>query len=264
MKIIKNKVFTSILLASFILCLTVFSGCSDNSAQAPEETTTAAVTEAPTTAPPDDENFDLNLLHTFDKESDDPFAGVWHITDGQGKQYENFAYMFDGNEGAYLFSGNTGYFGKYSLDTDESGEKTFTSQLMFGINGVYTFEFSEGNKKLVLHDTETMEDTMLEKLESYSPLPSPDENPVIDKNILGAWASDDGDYVYFDKSGIMYQNLYNTMFTYSAYSAIDGKITANYFTGTEDATDEFTYSVKGETLTLNKFEYRKIPVSELK
>ncbi len=262
----KNKIISSVSLILCIFTLFAFSGCNENtSSSKPQsaETTAVPAAENVTSAPSDNNSFDLNTLHTFDPESEDPFSGVWSITEGQGSQYEGFAYLFDGDGGAILFTGNTGYHEKYILDTDENGEQTFTAQLMFGINGVYTYEFNSSNNEVVLTNTDSEQKTTMKKIENYSPVPSAPEKPETDKNILGAWKSEDGEYFYFDQSGIMYQNLYNTMFTYAVYSAKDGKIVAEYSTGVENTSDKYDYSVDGDTLTLNDFKYNRIDVEEL-
>lgn len=42
--------------------------------------------------------------------------------------------------------------------------------------------------------------------------------------------SDSGEYLCFDKSGIMYQNLFDYMFAFSNYTASEGKIVSTYTT----------------------------------
>lgn len=255
----------------FLLIVLIFcvSGCNSN-----ENTLTNTDDSKPTVTQPhqptapvsSNDNSDdsvLKSLHTFNPDSDDDFAGVWHIAEGQGSQYENFVYMFDGNETATLFAGNTGYIGKYTLEKDKDGNDTFSSHLMFGINGVYTYKFNDSKTEVILSATESENNTVLTKIESFDCIPIPDSNPKIDESILGAWKSEDGEYYYFDKNGIMYQNLYNTMFTYSSYSASDGKIISTYSTGTSEESDNYSYSVKNDILTLNGFEYKKITIDQI-
>ena len=60
----------------------------------------------------------------------------------------------------------------------------------------------------------------------------------------------------------MYHNQYNTMFNYAAYTAENSKIKATYSMG-DEMTDEYEYSLEGDTLKLNGYEYEKISVSEV-
>lgn len=249
-----------------LILLAALSGCQDDaqSSNVPEATTAAETTS------PNDVKFDPASLHTFDKNSDDPFAGVWQITDGSGSQFEDFRYLFDGDGGAVLFTGNTGYTAKYSTGTDKDGEATITAQMMFGINGEYIYEFNKSKDTAELSDPNSGQSLTIKKVENYSPLPTSDKNPVIDEKVLGAWKSEDGEYYYFGDDGIMYQNLYNTMFTYAVYSVKNGEITAQYSSGADEgksdsalSTDTYTYTADGDTLTLNGYEYSRIDTSEL-
>lgn len=67
-----------------------------------------------------------------------------------------------------------------------------------------------------------------------------------------------------EKSGIMYQNLFDYMFAYSNYTASEGKIVSTYTTSDQKTTDKYTYSVDGDTLTLNNDTYSRISFSDLK
>lgn len=256
----KKIIIKACLLAAAIASALLFAACGEenNSAQP----TTVAQSQA--TAETQPTKFDLNKLHTFDTTSKDPFSGVWHITEGDGAKYTSFAYMFDGNKTAFLMMGNTAFMQPYEVSTDDDGNCILTAQLMFGINGTFVAEFNTSKDAVALTDNESQQITKIEKLDDYSILPEPDKNPVIDESILGAWTSDDGEYYYFDKSGIMYNNLYNNVYTYSAYSARDGKIKSTYSTGTEDEEAEYTYSLKDGKLIINGYEYKKISTSDLK
>ena len=70
--------------------------------------------------------------------------------------------------------------------------------------------------------------------------------------------------IEIDKSGIMYQNLFDYMFAYSNYTASEGKIVSTYTTSDKKTTDKYTYSVDGDTLTLNNDAYSRISFSDLK
>lgn len=256
----KNFIIKVCLLAIMTASVLSFTAC-DNENSTIQPTTTV---QSQDTSAPQQIEFDLNKLHTFDPTSKDPFSGVWHITEGDGTKYENFSYMFDGNGTALLMMGNTAFMQPYEVATDDDGDCVLTAQLMFGINGTFVAEFNTSKDAVTLTDNESQQITKIEKLDDYSILPEPDKNPVIDESILGAWTSDDGEYYYFDKSGIMYNNLYNNVYTYSAYSAKDGKIKSTYSTGTENEEAEYTYSLKDGKLIINGYEYKKIPTSDLK
>lgn len=266
-KITKKIILRSASLVMTILLLTALTACNDNQNSTSETTdpsATQTTTAEPTTVPAQ-EDFDLSTLHTFDAVGGNRFAGVWKITDGQGSQYENFSYMFDGHNRAILFMGNTGYPENYSVDVDSENDENmiFAANLMFGINGEYSFKFNKDNTQVVLTQADSDVTTTLSKLDNFNYLPQLDENPTVDESIVGAWKSDDGEYFYFDESGLMYQNLYNKIYTYSAYSAKDGEISATYSTGASDETDTYTYSIDGNQLTLNGFSYNKISTIEL-
>lgn len=233
-----------------------FAGCNKNSSSDTADTT-AVATEPMTTEP--SKLTDINKLHSYDAENGDLFAGAWNITDGAGSKLESFVYLFNGSGKADLITDTTGYCGTYALDTEA---KTFKCQLMFGINGSYTYSKDDDNT-IVLTNTESKETTTLTKLASFDIVPIPDENPVIDKDLVGAWAADDGEYYYFDSNGIMYQNQYGTMYVYSKYSAEDGVITSEYRVGANESKDKLEYSVNGDELTLNNFEYKRITADKL-
>lgn len=264
----KNSLVKLLAVVTAVLSAAAFCSCSSNGNSTTSESTLATQNVQSTTqSAADSTDFDMKSLQSFDAESKDPFAGAWHITAGEGSKLSTFTYMFDGNGKADIIVDNMGYCGTYAKKTDSTdgnGEKanTFICQLMFGINGTYTYQFSDSNQKLVLTNTDDNKTTTMEKLESFDCVPIPDKNPVTDTAILGAWKSKAGEYYYFDKNGLMYNNQYGTMFTYYKYSAKDGKITAKYKMQKEN-TDNHKYSVEGNTLTLDGTEYTKISTSEL-
>ncbi len=252
-----KKFFIKALSASFALIFIIICvGCGNekNNDTSSQIETTSATT--PTEAA---KEFDIKNLHSYDADSTDPFSGAWHITDGEGKNFDSFVYLFDGSDRATLIIDNMGYLGKYSYQPEKG---LFTSQLMFGINGTYTYKFSDDNTKIELTNTEDKTTTNMEKIPNFNCIPTPDDNPKIDENLLGAWMSDNGEYFYFDEDGIMYQNQFNTMFTFSKYSVKDGQISSTYKME-EAITDTYKYSVENDTLTLDNYTYKKIPVDEL-
>lgn len=260
----KNTIIKILCAVLALSSAAVFSGCGE------EDDLVAATAAVETTTEDSKMNFseqaDLSKLYEIDYEGDE-LAGAWQITDGEGAKYKSFVYMFDGKGKAYLVIGTTGYVENYSLDSvaDESGKltKALTAQLMFGINGIYTTDFSEDKSTVVLTNAEDKTTTTLTRLASYSFIPIPDPEPVVDESLLGAWKDDNGEYFYFDKSGIMYNSINGLSFSFSKYSAKDGKITS-VTTTTQDDTTETAYSVSGDTLTYDGFKYSKIPSDELK
>ncbi len=204
------------------------------------------------------DEFTISSLHSYDIENGDVFAGAWQITDGTGSQLSHMVYLFSGDGSAVLIIGTTGYCETYTLDTDNS---EFTCQLMFGINGNYTYK-ADG-ESIVLTNIDSGETTTITRLASFDMIPLPDSDASIDDELVGAWMSEDGEYFYFDESGIMYQNQYGAVYTYFSYSAKDGKITAVYNAGSGDITDEYEYSVSGDTLTFDGYEYERTTTDNL-
>ena len=172
--------------------------------------------------------------------------------------------MFNGEGKSVLISGTSGYFGKYSYDTDDDNNPTFTTKLVFGLNGTYTYKLSDDKKTAELTNTDTKAVSTLKKTDDPDFIPTPDKDASIDENLVGCWMSDSGEYLCFDKSGIMYQNLFDYMFAFSNYTAKDGKIVSTYTTSDKKTTDKYTYSVDGDTLTLNNDTYSRISFSDLK
>ncbi|MCH5296140.1 MAG: hypothetical protein J1E85_00560 [Ruminococcus sp.] len=251
----KFKAIFAVVLAAMCVCM--FAGC-DKSESINEPTESTEHIEV--TGEAENKDFDLKSLHSFDLKNGNEFAGAWKITAGTGSKLDNFVYIFDGKSSANLVVGTTGYCGKYALDKTE---KTFTCQLMFGINGQYTYE-KNSDDEIVLTNIESKETTTLSRIASFDMVPIPMQNAKIDNAILGAWKSENGEYYYFDKSGIMYQNQYGTMFTYYKYSAKDGTITAVSNMGeAEDQTETFEYTVTDEELIIDGYEYIKTSTDDL-
>lgn len=165
-----------------------------------------------------------------------------------------------------LISGTSGYFGKYSYDTDDDNNPTFTTKLVFGLNGTYTYKLSDDKKTAELTNTDTKAVSTLKKTDDPDFIPTPDKDASIDDKLVGCWKSESGEYLCFDKSGIMYQNLFDYMFAYSNYTGqAECKIVSNIHTNpTKKQTDKYTYSVDGDTLTLNNDTYSRISFSDLK
>lgn len=261
------KLFIKLLCLSLVLSsVMIFAGCGEDENEL--VATTAAIEETTEDSKMNiTEQTDLSKLHTIDYENGDDFAGAWVITEGDGAKYKSFVYVFDGHQKAYLVIGTTGYYEKYQLETkkDDSGNtiNTLTLQLMFGINGVYKYEFSDDKNTVTLTKTDDNSVTKMQKSASFSYVPIPDPEPVIDEALLGAWSDGNGEYYYFDKSGIMYNSINDLNFTYAKYSAKDGKVTSTFTTNKEE-TVTTDYKVDGETLTYGTDKYTRIPVKDLK
>ena len=269
-----KKIFTIIIAASMAASCFSFTSCSQDKKDSSVAETTVEATvnkEKEDKATADevvDSEADLMMLHGVSQEPVNDFTGSWHITDGEGSQYKSFVYMFDGTTNAVLMTGSVGQIAKYSVadETDDNGNtKTyFASNMMFGINGKYTFKFSDDKQKVVLTSEDGKSKTTLERLATYEYIPIPAENPKIDEKLLGAWRSDDGEMMYFNKSGIMYEVIPGMNFYYATYSA-DGKtVKWDYsYKSDKNKTDKAEYTVSGNNLTLNGTAYVKISASEL-
>lgn len=229
-------------------------GCSNGNEQSsatPE--TTAAQTE--TTAPAETK-FSLEALHAPEDNPGDPFAGYWKITDGAGSNLESFIFLFNGDGMASIIIGNMGYCGAYSVGSDEkTGNETFKCQLMFGINGEYSYAVAEGGNKITI--TNNGEDSVLERVENPDFVTKAPENPQIDEKLVGAWDCGTGLYYYFGEDGRMYCNSYGTTFTYFTYSTKQSKVTAVYDMSGEQ-TDTYDYSFDGNDLVFDGMKYTKI------
>lgn len=250
------------ILCLLLVCASVmsFAGCNDNSDTT--ETTVPETTVAETTVADDDNKnvfTEIKDLHYYDAENGDAFAGAWQITEGTGSQYESFVYMFDGNNVATVFIGTTGSVYEYALKT-EDGKEVMTTQMMFGLNGTFTYEF-EGDE-VTLTDIDTSDVIKMKKLASFDYIPMPKENPQLDEKLLGAWMDDSGEYYYFDENGIMYNNMYGGTFTYGTYETENGKINSTY-TMIDEETDSYEYKFEGDTLYINDYAFEKIGFDEL-
>lgn len=256
-----NKIYKKFIAFSLaVMAVTAFAGCDNSESSSQTDTTVAQTTVTPTTvAQINDNTTDIKALHYYSEDGDD-IAGAWKITEGEGSQYENFVYMFDGKGKATLYVDNVGYLENYTLD---ESKKTFEATLMFGINGSYTYKVSDDKKSIEFTNTETKDKSTLTRIENFTMLPQAENAPKIDDKILGAWLSESGEYIYFGADGYMYDYLYGMTVTYSNYNAVDGVITSKYTMYDEILTDTYEYSVNGNALTLNGTVYNKIPASEL-
>ena len=239
------------------------AACSNGESSSSEVQTTAAETDATHDEAASDTKTarDVNLtdLHAINYDGNE-FAGAWHITErDEGETYRSFTYVFDGDSTCYLMMGSMGYISNYELNTDINQMAT---QMVFGINGKYTYEFSDDNNTLTLTDADTKKQTKLEKYMSFSCIPLPEADAKIDSELVGAWKDDSGGFLYFDDQGIMYETQKGLSFTFYNYSAEDGKINTKCFMPDETKAS-VEYSVDGDTLTYNGYKYEKAETSEL-
>lgn len=276
-----KKLFTRILCIALAVCSAMaLTACGNQKEEGSSVTSTTAETTAaaevtaaadttaasesvePTTADPAAIKYetDLTQLHALTKPGD-LFTGYWHITDGVGKRLTHFVFGFDGNKNAYLLIGTTGFIGVYNIHVVD-GVDTFSTKLMYGLNGDYTYEFSKDKKTAVLTNIANKQTTTIEKLDSYSSIPAPPKDFETDEKLLGAWADDNGGYLYFGKDGIMYNCQKNIAFTFYTYTASGGKLHANYSMDKENEEDD-TYSFKDGKLIFNDYAYNRISAENL-
>lgn len=239
------------------------SACGNGGSEQKETTapTAAETTAEPTTAPKEFvKETDLHNIHSFNAQGDQ-FAGIWQITDGVGSQLQSFYYEFDGNGTAYLMVGTMGFGATYGVRS-ENGKDIFITQLMYGLNGKYTYEFSKDRNTVTLTNIENNTTSTLTKANDYSPVPDAPEDPQIDEKLIGAWADERGNYLYFGKDGVMYDNQGGVTFYFYTYSAADGKISQVY-TMTDPVDETATYKFDGDSLIYNDLKYTSISADEL-
>ena len=106
-----KKIISSGLLALTIAVFT--TACSDAAGSsatadtASVQTTAEQTTKQLTKANASNESFDLRSLHVCKENADDDLVGIWQITAGEGSQYKDFYYMFNGEGKSVLISANT-------------------------------------------------------------------------------------------------------------------------------------------------------------
>lgn len=227
----------------FMICcgILIFSGCQKDESASSAQGTTAPESTVQTTA--------------ANSESD-PIIGTWKITDGTGTNYDTMSYVFKEDSAVYLALGNTAFVGKYSYSKTEQNQNTLTANLYFGINGTYTYAFSDNENTLTLKADETT--IVLSRQEDYSFMPEAPSDPVIDEQLLGDWSAADGNPITYSfyENGTMINNNYNQTITYAAYSAEDGEIQLSYSMGSpQEAT--YNYAFDGETLIIDGVEFKK-------
>ena len=155
--------------------------------------------------------------------------------------------------------GSMGYCGKYQLNEEK---KIFGTQQAVGLNGTYSYTFSDDGNTVELLDTDTKKTTTMQKQVSFTFIPRAEQDSEIDPELLGAWQDDSGGYIYFEDNGIMYETQKAMTFTFSTYSAKDGSIDTTYYM-LEAEKNTYSYEVSGDTLKYNGYEYKRIPADEL-
>ena len=263
-----KRMFLKMICAALALCsVLAFASCGDGKSSATETTTAPATTAVPSITAPQQttsgdvkKETDLSKLHGM-AEKGDLFSGSWKITEGAGSKLESFVFQFDGDGNAYLMVDTMGFIGTYAIKA-ENNQDLFITQLMFGLNGKYTYQFSKDKSSVVLTNIKDKTTSTLVKTDSYSCIPAAEDSPSIDEKLLGAWADGNGGYLYFDKKGIMYETQKGLTFTFYNYNAKDGTVTATYKMKTE-TTETAKYSVKDDTLTYKDYEYKRVSADEL-
>ena len=185
MNITKQIFKKTVLVGTIALSIAVFAGCSDSANSSTADTTkpteaqtTVQATEGTAKSGTTNESFDLKSLHTCKENDEDDLVGTWQITSGEGSQYASFYYMFNGEGKSILISGTSGYFGKYSYDTDDDNNPTFTTKLVFGLNGTYTYKLSDDKKTAELTNTDTKAVSTLKKTDDPDFIPTPRQRRI--------------------------------------------------------------------------------------
>ncbi len=261
-----KRFFALLLCAVIAFSCAALSGCGSDGKEnnggntaTPDEVEATAVeeTQSPSEIFDVQEFSDLASLHKINYEGD-KFAGSWKITEGAGSKLGSFVYQFDGeSKFAYLICGTSGYIATYSLKDD-----VLSARMTFGLNGNYSYKFSDDGMSVVLTNTESGETTTMMKLVSYDYIPMPKTDAKIDEKLLGAWKDGSQGYLYFDESGIMYDSQEGLSFTFYTYSAEKGKLTSTYIM-TEEITDERDYKIEDDKLTYDGYTYSRISTDEL-
>lgn len=260
-----KRIILKTVCAAMALCFAAAAaGCGNSSSSENTQPTSEGLVLKETEPLTSTAEVDLKALHYFTENPEDPFSGAWHITAGVGADLQSFVFMFDGKpDFAYLMCGTMGYIGKYTMTNDSKNGAVMTTHLMFGLDGTYTYKFSEDNKSAVLTNVDDSSTTTIEKLANYSYMPVPELNPRVDEELLGAWADEMGNYLYFDKNGIMYESSANVNFYLYTYSAHKGTLNLTYYVKGQE-NKEATYKVEGDKLTYDGYDgYRKITNEEL-
>lgn len=248
-----KKIFCVLSAVILVFCSMIFSGCDGNEnkkketaqTESTEQTTQTKTTEEATQSKASADSDIQKYLDSF-LEGDNDFYGAW--------QPEGFKYMsilFRNDKLAEMVTGTEGYFSKYSVNTKK---KTVSLRLMPKvIDGEYSYKFSDNKQKLTL----TLNGSTLKliKQKNFSMLPKAPKKPTVDEDILGWWENEDGLFYCFQSDGIMYENSIS-METCYTYTASGNKIKATYNSGGK-MTDDFTYSFKNGTLTLNGSKCKK-------
>ena len=260
-----NK-FIKLASACLGLCMALsMTACGkDNSSQStPDSASTAPATAPSETAAAADafvKEIDLHTLHQ-PASPGDLFTGFWKITEGEGAKLEHFTYYFDGKNVARLLIGTMGFCGTYGVRVKDNKD-VFTTQLMFGLDGDYTYEFFKDKNTVTLTNISDNTTTTMQKQEPYQSVPASPENPVIDETLIGAWEGDDGEQLYFGRDGVMYNNHLGVTFSFYTYSAAEGKLDCTYIMKTEEH-ETATYAVTGDTLNYNGYDYHRISADTL-
>lgn len=217
----------------------ITGGCANNTQETTAPATTAA-TEAKVEKSTELEKY----LHSF-VEGDSEIYGTWQI---EGIDYLSFIFRNDGL--AEMAMDNEGDF--TSLRLDEKS-KTLGVSFMLGLNGVYSYELSDGGKTMTL--TLNKKTTVLKKQKDYSIIPEPPKETKIDEDLLGWWKSEEKQIYYFGGDGIMYSNNISMETAYT-YSAEKGVLNTVYSYGGE-VKGKMDYNIKAGNLIMNDQTFKR-------
>lgn len=230
-----------------VLCITLsLSGCGDDESNTSETNSEATALESETTASADRGEIDKELL------------GTWRIVKEDGTEDTLFSYVFNKDK-AILVMDNVAYYSDYSIAQGTDEKNTVTVQLYYNLNGTFEYAFSDDGSTVTFTSAEQGgTDFSMKKAEDYNPVPSPPENPVIDKKLVGKWKDKEGSGMSYEfkDNGIMINDSFGIMTLYARYSAENGAINLNYKQGTE-VEDSYSYSFDGDVLTIDGAEFEK-------
>lgn len=235
-----KKLISLSIILMLILSIFTLAGCGDNNTNAGETTDSTATSESEIQLS-DFKNSKQMLKYYFGTfvEGDNPLYGTWKMED-----FDYIQFIFRNDGIAEMVMGTEGNFTELTID---ESAKTITTNFYVALSGTYNYSLSDDNQTLTLTSDE--DTVVLTKQSPYNMVPKAPKNPVIDNNIIGWWASENGLVYYFGNDGIMYSD-HISMETCYTYEAQNGKIAATYDLGGE-STINLTYSYADEVLTID-------------
>ncbi len=234
-----RKVFASMLV--ILSFCSVLAGCNEKS-EKPSAPETTAPSEEPAKKAKKSSELEKYLDSFYKGDSD--LYGAWRV---KGSNLITYVLRNDGL--AELAIGGEGDLAQLGIDEKK---QTITTQLVFGINGTYSYDLRKDGSLVLSSDDDSM---TLERAADFTLVPDPPKDPETDSKLLGWWKSEDGLICFFDKNGTMYTNAISIETCYT-YSAKNGKIKAVYdYQG--DMKLDFEYSFKKDKLIFDGTEYSR-------